>query len=154
VSGRDREHDLVPDERLELERAVPAQRADDAELELPLGDLLAHRLRVPDRERHVQLCVLALELAEKKRDEMRARTGGGADRERALELAALGGDLVVELLLQGEHALGAPVQPQACFRRLDPPARTVEQRLAEAVLEGSHLEADRRLRDAELLRGL
>ena len=98
--------------------------------------------------------MVALELAEEKRNEVRARAGGGADCERALELAAFGGDLVVELLLEGEHALGAAVEAEACLGRLDATAGAIEQRLAEALLEGTHLEADRGLRDAEPLRGL
>ena len=151
---RNGEDDLVPDQRLELERPVPAKRADDAELELPQRHLLADRLRVPDGEGHVELGVVALELAEEKRDEVRAGAGRGADRERALELAALGGDLVVELLLEGEHALRAAVEAEARLGRLDPAAGAVEQRLPEALLEGANLEADRGLRDAELLRGL
>ena len=154
MPGRDGEDDLVPDQRLELERPVPAKRTDDTELELPLRHLLAHRLRVPDEEGHVELGVVALELAEEKRDKVCAGAGGGADRERALELAALGGDLVVELLLEGQHPLRAAVQAEARLRRLDPAAGAVEQRLPEALLEGANLEADRGLRDAELLRGL
>ena len=106
MAGRDGEHDLVPDERLELERAVPPKRADDAELELALRDLLDDGLRVPDGESDVELGMRALKLAEEERDEVRAGAGGGADRERALQLSALVGDLVVELLLEGEHAAG------------------------------------------------
>jgi len=73
---------------------------------------------------------------------------------RALELAALGGDLVVELFLEGEHALRAAVEAKARLGRLDASPGAVEQRLPEALLEGANLEADRGLRDAELLRGL
>ena len=53
VAGWDGEDDLVEGELLERERAVAAERADDAELELALGDLVDHRLRVEDRERDV-----------------------------------------------------------------------------------------------------
>ena len=54
VPGRDREHDLVAEERLEDDAAVAARGADDAELELALGDLLDDALRVGDRERDVR----------------------------------------------------------------------------------------------------
>jgi hypothetical protein len=98
--------------------------------------------------------MLPLELAEEERHEMGARARRGADRERAVELTAVGGDFVVKLLLEREHPLGAPVEAQARLGRLDAAARAVEQRLAEAFFEGAHLEADRGLCDAELLRSL
>ena len=98
--------------------------------------------------------MLALKVAEEERDEMRAGAGGGADRERALQRAALGGDLVEQLLFEREHPLGAAVEAQARLGRLDAPAGAVEERLAEALLERTHLEADRGLRHAELLRRL
>jgi hypothetical protein len=63
-------------------------------------------------------------------------------------------DFVEELFLEREHALGAPVQTPAGLGRLDPPARPVEQRLAQTLLQRADLKAHRRLRDAELLRRL
>jgi hypothetical protein len=63
-------------------------------------------------------------------------------------------DLVEELFLEREHALGAPVQTPAGLGRLDPPPRPVEQRLAQALLQGADLKAHCRLRDTELLRRL
>jgi hypothetical protein len=40
------EYDLVAEERLEDDAAVAARRADDAQLELPVGHLVDHRLGV------------------------------------------------------------------------------------------------------------
>ena len=59
-----------------------------------------------------------------------------------------------QLLLQGEEPLRASIEPEAGLRRLDAPAGTVEQPLADALLERPDLEADRRLRDSELIGGL
>src|SRR5256885_8033151 len=53
-----------------------------------------------------------------------------------------------------EQSLRTAVEPQARLGRLDPAARAVEQLRAEALLERSHLQADRRLRHPEPLRGL
>ena len=58
------------------------QRPDDAELDLTVRDALDHRVGVPDGERDPQVGVLALELAEEERHEVRARAGGRA-RARA-----------------------------------------------------------------------
>jgi hypothetical protein len=102
----------------------------------------------------VELRVVALKLAQEERDEVRARAGGRANRERALQLAALGSDLVVELLLERKHPLGTPVEAKARLGRLDAPPGAVQKGLAEASLESAHLEADRGLRHAELLGGL
>ena len=50
-AGRAGEDDLVAEERLEDDRALAARRADDAELELAVGDPLDDVLGVGDRER-------------------------------------------------------------------------------------------------------
>ena len=55
VTGGNGEHDLVPVEGLERDAAVPAGRADDAELELPAADLLDDGVGVEDRERDAYL---------------------------------------------------------------------------------------------------
>src|ERR1044072_7075004 len=79
---------------------------------------------------------------------MRARAGGGADLERALEVVPVRGDLLVELLLEREHALGVAIQAQPRLGRLDAPARPVEELLAEALLPRTHLQADGGVRGA------
>ena len=65
VLRRHRQHDLVQRKRLEVERAVPSVRTDDAELELARRDLLGHGVGVRDRKADSQVGVLALELAKK-----------------------------------------------------------------------------------------
>ena len=84
-----------------------------------------------------------------------AGPGRGAERERAREVAlALRGDVVEHLLLEREQTLRAAVEPRAGLGRLDPAPRAVEELRAETLLERAHLERDRRLGDAELLRRL
>ena len=152
VAGRHREHDLVAEERLEDDAAVPAGCADDPELELALGDALDDRLRVGDRERDGHAGVLALELAEQDRDDRAARAGRGADCERAAELAAFALlELLDQLLLELQHPLRAAVEREPGLRRLDAAAGAVEQPAVEPLLERAHLEADGGLRDAEPL---
>ena len=77
------EHDLVVGERLELHAAVTRRRADDAELELSLGDELDHGARVVHLERDPNGWVRTLELAEELRHDDGGRPGRGADREHA-----------------------------------------------------------------------
>ena len=153
MAARDGEHDLVPEERLEGDAAVAPLRADDAELELAARDLLDDVLRVGDRQRDAHGRVPPLELAEDDRQHRPARPGGGADLEPAGELALrLLAELGEELLLQREQPLRAAVEPLARLGRLDAAAGAVEELPAEPLLERADLEADRRLRDAELLR--
>ena len=155
MRGRAHENDLVLGERLEPHGAVPRRRADDPELEPPVGDELDHGARVVHLERDPHRRMEALELAEELRDDDRCRPGRGAERERAREVARrLGEDVVEELLLEREQLLGAAVEPEARLGRLDPTARAVEELGPEPLLEGTHLERDGRLRDAEQLRRL
>ena len=155
VTGWTDEHDLVLGERLEADRAVPRRRPDDAELEPPVGDELDHGARVVDLERDPDRRVQPLELAEELRHHDRRRPGRRAERQRACEITGRLGDHVVEeLLLEREQLLGAAVEPQTGLRRLDPPARAVEELRAEPLLERAHLERDGGLRDAEQLGGL
>ena len=99
--------------------------------------------------------VLALELAEKERQDDRRRPGRRAEVEGAGELAlADGRDLLEELILEREHPLRAPVESPPCLGGLDPTSRAVEELLAKPLLERADLEADGRLRDAETLRRL
>ena len=150
VAGRADEHHLVPEERLERHRALPPGRADDAELELAAGDELDDALRVVHRERDRQLRVVLLELAEEERDHVRAGPRGRADLEATAQRAlVLGGDLFEQLLLEREQPLRPVVEAQARLRGDDPPARAVEELLADPLLERPHLLADRRLRDPE-----
>ena len=151
MARRHGEHDLVAEEGLERERAHPATRADDAELELSIGNPLDHGLRGRDGQRHLKRRVPPRELAEEKGHEAASGPRGRPDLEPASKLALIGCKIVEELLLGSEQALGAAVDPQPRLRRLDPPARTVEQALAESLLECPHLEADGGLRDAETL---
>jgi lipopolysaccharide/colanic/teichoic acid biosynthesis glycosyltransferase len=155
VVGRHGEHDLVARQRLELEGAVTPERADDSQLELPLGDPLDDRLGIRDREGHLHPRVIALEVAKEKRDEVRSRARGRADRERPLKLAAgLLLELGKQLSLELKEALGSAIEPEAGFRRLDTATRSVEELSAQALLERPNLEAHRRLRHTETLRGL
>ena len=86
---------------------------------------------------------------------MRAGAGGGADCEPAVELAALlARELVHELPLRLQDALGASVENAAGIGRHDAAAGPVEQALAEPGLERPNLEADGRLSDPEPLGGL
>src|SRR5262249_20186634 len=79
-----------------------------------------------------------------------AGPGRGADRTRPAELPRLDARYVLdELLLEREQALRAAVEAAAGLGGLDAPAGAVEQLLAEALLERSHLQADRGLRHAE-----
>ena len=131
---------------------MAAGGADDPELELARGDTLDDGLRVGDRQRDPDARVLALELAEQQRHDDGGRAGGGADLQLAGELAlALARDLVEDLPLEREQALGAAVEPQPGLGRLDAAAGAVEQLRAEPLLERPHLERDGGLGDAETL---
>ena len=151
MARRGHENDLVAEERLEDDATVPARRTHDAELELALGNAVDHGLGVRDGERDVQVRVPALELAEEKRHEVGSRSRRGPDGERPAQSRAVLGDLLEELLLEREHAVGAAVEALAGLGRLDASPRAVEECLPEPLLEGTHLEAHRRLGDAELL---
>ena len=128
---------------------MPARRADDPELQPPVGDELDHRLRVGDRQLDAQLGIGALEFAEQERQDDRRRPGGGADLERAAQRRVRLGDLVEQLLLEREHPLCAPVEAEPGLGRLDPPTGAVEQLRPEPLLERAHLLGDGRLRHAE-----
>ena len=110
---------------------------------------------VVDFESDADSRVGPLELAEQLGDDDGRRAGRGAERKRSREVAlALRGDLVDHLLLEREQPLRAAVEPRAGLGRLDPPPGAVEELRAETLLERAHLERDRRLGDAELLRRL
>ena len=137
VAGRAREHDLVAEERLERHAAVAPRRADDAELELPAGDVLDDRLRVGDGERDARP---PGSRAGTRRGGAAATIAAGpgrrAELERPGELAlAAGRDLVEQLLLEREQPLRARGRVAARLGRLDPTARAVEQLRAEPLLE-------------------
>ncbi len=149
------QHDLVAEERLERHAAMARRRADDAELELSAGDGVDHVLRVAHLQRDRHAGVVLLELAEEERQHRRARPGRAADLELARELAFLGArDLLQQLLLEREHPLGAPVEPEPGLGRLHPTTGPVEQPLPEPLLERPDLQAHRGLRHAQLLGGL
>src|SRR5215213_6013119 len=112
VIRRADEDDLVPEERLERDAAVPPGCADDAELELAARDEVDDRLRVVHRERHVDVRVAPLKLAQQERQHGLARAGRGAQLQPPPQRTAVARrDLVHELLLQREQALRAAVQP-------------------------------------------
>ena len=138
-----------------VDAAVAPRRADNADLERPIGDQVDDGLRVEDRQRDVQLGVRGLELAQELGEDDAAGAGRGAELERAREVAlGLAGDVREDLLLERQEALGAAVQPQAGLRRLDAAARAVDELRPQPLLERPHLERDGRLRHAEALRRL
>jgi hypothetical protein len=150
MCGQAREHDLVAEERLVNDRATAPRRADDAELELAVGNEINHGVRVRDGEHNGEIRMAALELGEEGRHECAARSGRSSDRQCPFQVARLGaGDLFEELLLECEHPLRAPVEPEAGLGRLDPAAGAVEKLLAEPFLERADLQADCGLGHAE-----
>src|SRR5207248_2327266 len=91
----------------------------------------------------------------KHRDDGAARAGRRAHLQRAAELAlAAGSELLQQLPLEGEEALGPAVEREAGLGRFDPAPRAVEQLLPEPLLERADLEADSRLGHPEPLGGL
>jgi lipopolysaccharide/colanic/teichoic acid biosynthesis glycosyltransferase len=155
VPARHREDDLVAEERLEDDAALPSHRADNAELELAPGDLLDHALRVRHRQRNLHGGMQPLELRERDRQHRPSRSRRRADLKPARELALdLFSELGQELLLRGKQPLRAPVEPAAGLGRLDPSSRPVDELDAEPLLERPDLQAHRRLRDPKLLRRL
>ena len=152
MPGRADQDHLVLEDRLEAHRPVAAGSADDAELELAVGDEVDDRLGVVHLERDPQLGVPQLELAEQDRHGDRGRAGRSADRQLTRQRSgAFGGDLVEHLLLELKQALGAAVEAQAGLRRLDTAAGAVEQLGAETLLERSAPERDGGLGDTEPL---
>ncbi len=120
VTRRARQHDLVPEERLEDDAAVPPSGADDAELERAIGDLVDDRLRVGDREPDAHVRVVPLELAQEDGHNRAARPGGGAELERSRDRAlVVGGDLLEQVLLGGKQSLSGGVEPAAGLGGLD-----------------------------------
>ena len=96
--------------------------------------------------------VQPLELGEHHREHRAARARRGADLEPPGQLAlGVADKLGEQLLLESEQALRAAVEPLPGLGRLDPAARAVEQLQPEPFLERADLQADRRLRHAELL---
>ena len=96
-----------------------------------------------------------LELAEQDGQDASARPGGGAYLEPPLQLAlGLLSELREQLLLERQEPLRSAVEPESGLGRLDPAAGTVEELLPEPLLERTDLQADRRLRHAELVGGL
>ena len=152
--GRAREHDLVVEEGLEDDAAVATAGADDAELELSVGDPVDDGLRVGDDEPYVDVGMLLLELADEDGDDGAAGPGGGAELERAGDGAlVVGGEFLKEVLLGRQQPLCRGVEPLARLGRLHAPPRAVEQLPPEPLLERANLEADGRLGDPEPLSG-
>src|SRR5205823_3376045 len=125
--------------------------ADDPELQLALGDLLDDAVRVRDRQRHRELRMFALELAEQDGHDRASGPRRGAERELAAQRTVLTGKLVEQLPLDREHPLRGPVEPLPGLGRFHAPTRAVEQLGPESVLERPNLKADCGLRDPEPL---
>ena len=129
---------------------MPARGADDAELQLAVGDERDDGLRVEDGQLDLHLRVLPLELAEQVREHDRGGACGGADLEPSADWGVvLTRDVGEQLLLELEHPLCAAVEAEAGLGRRDAAAGAVEQLRAEPLLERPDLQADRRLRDSE-----
>ncbi len=152
MAGRACEHDLVAEERLEDDATVTARGADDAELELALGDVVDDRLRVRNGQPDTNVLMLLDELAQKQRNDCAAGPGGSPELERSGQVTfALAGHLLEQLLLQREQLLRGRVETEPCLRRLDAPSGAVKELGPEALLERANLQADSRLRHAEPL---
>jgi lipopolysaccharide/colanic/teichoic acid biosynthesis glycosyltransferase len=150
MAGGTGEDDLVVEERLEGDAAVPPARTHDAELELAVGDLADDGLCVGDGQTHAHLRIEPLELAQEQRHDRPAGPRGGAELERPRDFALLV-ELLEQMLFRGEQPLSRRVEAQPSLRRLDSPAGAVEQLASEPLLERPDLETDGRLRDAEPL---
>src|SRR6476620_3208114 len=104
MTGRHGEHDLVAEERLEYDSAMPARRADDAELELTPRHLLDDALRVRHLKGDGHVWVEPLELGEHHWHDRAARPGRGSELEAAGQFAlGLFAELREELLLHREQ---------------------------------------------------
>jgi hypothetical protein len=127
----------------------------DSELELTASDLLDDRVRVGHRQRHVDLRMEPLELAEQNREDAPAGPGGGTDLEPAVELTlGLLAELGKQLLLEPEQPLRTAIEAESGLGRLDSTAGAIEKLLADALLERPDLQADRGLRHSELVGSL
>ena len=126
------------------------QGADDAELELTLNDMVDDALRVEDGEGDDDGAMLLAETAQHQRHQVRARAPW-TPRSQAFRAAPAGlaRQLVDQLALRMQQALRPSVEDPAGLGRLHAAARAVEQPLPEPLLERPHLQADRRLCDAE-----
>jgi hypothetical protein len=155
MTGRTGEHDLVAKERLERNAPMAASRADDAELELSLRDLVDHGLSVRDGKSHAHLRMLLLELAEQQRDDRSAGARRRAEVERAGDRAQVVRiEILEQMLLGGQQPLRRRIEPAAGLRGFDTPPGAVEKLPAEPLLERADLEADGRLGHSQPLRGL
>ena len=120
VPRRAGEDDLVSEERLEHDTAVPTTRTDHAELELTIGHLVDDRLGVRDGEAHADLGVALVKLAEKQGDDGSPGACRGADLERSRDLAAVAGrKLLEEALLECEQPLCGRVELESRLGGLD-----------------------------------
>jgi lipopolysaccharide/colanic/teichoic acid biosynthesis glycosyltransferase len=155
MTRRTSEHDLVAEERLEDDAPMPAAGTDDAELELPLGDLVDDSLRVGDGKADTEVRMLLLELAQQQGHDGSAGAGRGPELEDAGEgTFFVRRELLEQVLLDGEQPLRGRVEAEPCLGRLDAATRAVEQLPAEPLLERTNLQANGRLRDTEPLGGL
>ncbi len=91
------------------------------------------------------------ELADEQRHDPASGARRGADRQRPAQLALLGRELLEQPPLRLQEPLSSLVEHEARLGRLDPPTRAIEELPSQPLLERPHLEADRRLRDAEPL---
>lgn len=85
--------------------------------------------------------VLALELAQEKRDGDGRGSGRRSEHELALELAIRDRrDVGLDLLFEREELLGTTVETPPRLGRFDPSPGAIEQLRAEALFERPHLE--------------
>ena len=152
VPGRADQDHLVLEDRLEAHRPVAPGGADDAELELAVGDEVDDRLGVVHLERDAQLGMTQLELAE---EDGTATAAGPV--EAPIDSSPVSAPAPSE-------ATSSSICSSSCSRRwaprkrrtpglgrLHPAPGAVEQLRAEPLLERPHLERDGRLGDTEPL---
>ena len=153
MPGGNGQHDPVAQERLELERAVAAAGADDAQLEVAVEDAVDHRAGRVDPKRHLDVRVRGPEAAEKLWQHVLAGPGRRAHDQVTGRLVRVLGELAGELVAQGQHAQGVAMEHLAPVGRRRPAARAVDQRLAQHPLERLDLLAHGGLGHAQRVRG-
>ena len=155
MTRRAGEDHLVAHERLEPHGPMAPGSADDAELELPVGDALDHGLRVVHLERDANAGMVPLELAEEERDDDRRRPGGRADRELPASSPSLSASISPSSCSSSWSMRCAPRYSRrpASVGSTRRPERST-QLGAEPLLERAHLQRHGGLRDPEPLRRL
>src|SRR6185437_1853618 len=136
----------------EGDTAVAASGSDDAELELPVRNLVDERLGVRHGQPHADVQVLLVELAEQEWHHRAAGAGRGPELERAGDRALVVGlELFEEMLLERKQPLRRRVEHAPGLGRFHTAPGAVEQLAPEPLLERADLQADRRLSHPEAL---